>query len=184
MLSRRSVGAVLFVSFLMLSGLAAADEGDFFMGTGEELTATNFDLIFSASSPIVFESRLTDGILLSDVFSQPAIWTLDILAHGTRGYILTAVVTSTGMSGFTGVDIQSTTATPTGYFSSPIVLAGNSVPTSFVAEPSTASFLITGIFVMLGTLGVALSPANLCKRVLGNPLRASRVRSGRHFRFV
>ncbi len=147
MLSRRSAGAVLFVSFLMLSGLAVADEGDLFRGTGEELTATNFDLNLSASSPIGFESKLTDGILFSGAFSHPAIWTLAILAHDTNGYILTAVVTGTGDSGFTGVDIQSTTATRTGYFSGPIVLASNPVPTSFVAEPSTASFLIAGIFM-------------------------------------
>ncbi|MGB8064658.1 MAG: hypothetical protein WCF26_22420 [Candidatus Sulfotelmatobacter sp.] len=152
MLSRRSAGAVLVVSFLMLSGLAAADEGDLFRGTGEGLTATNFDLTLSASSPILFESRLTDGILFSGAFSQPAIWTLAILAHGTHGYVLTAVVTGTGASGFTGVDIQSTTATPTGYFSGPMVLASNPVPTSFVAEPSTASFLITGILFAAGML--------------------------------
>ncbi len=152
MLSRRSAGAVLFVSFLMLSSLAAADEGDLFRGTGEELTATNFDLTLSASSPIVFESRLTDGVLFSGAFSQPAVSTLDILAHGTHGYILTAVVTGAGVSGFTGVNIQSTTATPTGYFRGPSVLASNPVPTSFVAEPSTASFLITGIFFAAGML--------------------------------
>jgi len=152
MLSRKSAGAVLLVSFLMLSGLAAADEGDLLKGTEEGLTATKFDLTLSASSPIGFESRLTDGISFSGAFSQPAIWTLAILAHGTHGYVLTAVVTGTGASGFTGVDIQSTTATRTGYFSGPFVLASNPVPTSFVAEPSAASFLIAGVLAMLGRL--------------------------------
>ena len=151
MLSCRSAGAVLFVSFLMLSGLAAADEGDMWTGTAERLTGTNFDLTLSESSRPA-AGAMADSIRFSGTFSQPGIWTLAILAHGTQGYILTAVVSGAGGSGFTGVNFQSTTATPTGYFSSPIVLASNPVPTAFVAEPSTSSFLITGICFTGGML--------------------------------
>ena len=151
MLSRRSAGAILFVSFLMLSGLAAADSGDMWTAAGQGLTGRNFDLALSESSrPAAGE--IADSILFSGAFPEPAIWTWAILAHGTQGYVLTAVVTGTGGSGFTGVNIQSTTVTPTGYFSSPIVLASNPVSTSFVAEPSTASFLIAGTFVVGGIL--------------------------------
>jgi hypothetical protein len=151
MLSRRSAGVILFVSFLMLSGVAAADEGDLFRGAGEGLTGTNFDLTLSESQrPAAGE--MADSIHFSGGFSEPAIWTLAILAHGTQGYIMTAVVTGTVGSGFTGVNIQSTTATPMGYFSSPSVLASNPAPTSFVAEPSAASFLITGSFFVVGIL--------------------------------
>ncbi len=152
MLCRRSAGAVLFVSFLMLSGLAVADEGELLKGTGEGLTATSFDLPLSASAPGGFESGLNDGIRFSGSFSQPTAWTLAVLARGTREYLLTAVGTGTGAAGFTGVALRSSTATRAGYFGSPIVLASNSVPTSFVPEPSTASFLITGIFFALGVL--------------------------------
>jgi hypothetical protein len=150
MLSRKSAGVVLFVSFLMLSGLAVADDGDMWRGTTEALTGTNFDLTLSESPrPAIVDTA--DSILFSGAFSQPGIWTLSIRAHGTQAYILTAIVTGTGESGFTGVDIQSSTATPAGYFS-PIVLASNPVPTSFVPEPSTASFLTTGICFAAGTL--------------------------------
>ena len=153
MLSRRSAGPILFVSFLMLSGLAVADEGDMWKGTAEGLTGTNFDLTLSESeSPRPAADEMADSILFSGAFSEPAIWTLAILARGTQGYVLTAVVTGTGESGFTGVNIQSSTATPSGYFSSSIVPASNPAPTSFVAEASTASFLIAGTFFGAGML--------------------------------
>ena len=151
MLSRRSAGAILFVSFLMLSGLAVADEGDMWKGTAEGLTGTNFDLTLS-ESPRPAADEMADSILFSGEFSEPAIWTLAILARGTQGYVLTAVETGTGESGFTGVNIQSSTATPSGYFSSSIVPASNPAPTSFVAEPSTASFLIAGTFFGAGIM--------------------------------
>lgn len=143
MLSRKSAG-VLFISLLMLSSLAAADQSDAFVAREEGLTATNFDLTLAAT-PIGFESRLTSRVPLSDSWSQPGVWTLLILAHEIEGYVLTAVVTGTGKSGFRGVALQSTIATREGYFGAPIVLSSNPVPTSFVAEPATANFLITGI---------------------------------------
>ena len=150
MLCRRSAGAVLFVSFLMLSGLAAADEGELFKAAGEGLTAASFDLALSVSAPGAFENRRNDGIPFSGSFSQPASWTLAVLARGTREYLLTAVQTGTGASGFAGVALRSGTATRAGYFGSPIVLTSNPVPTSFVPEPSAASFLITGVFFAFG----------------------------------
>src|ERR1700751_3129001 len=103
MLSRRSAGAVLFVSFLMLSGVAAANKGDMWRGTGEGLSGTNFDLTLS-ESPRPATVETADSTLFSGSFSQPAIWTLTILAHGTQGYILTAVLSGSGGSGFTGVN--------------------------------------------------------------------------------
>ena len=66
MLSRRSAGAILFVSFLMLSGLAVADEGAMWRGTAEGLTGTNFDLTLSESeSPRPAAGEMADSILFS-----------------------------------------------------------------------------------------------------------------------
>lgn len=42
MLSGKSAGMVLFVSFLMLSGMATAEEGDRLTGREVELRAANF----------------------------------------------------------------------------------------------------------------------------------------------
>ena len=149
MLSRKR-GAALFLSLLMLSSLAAAAESEAFTGTEKGLAATNFDLALPGSSPVAFESGLTDGITFSNSSSQPGTWTLSILIDGMRGYVLTAVMTEKGGLGFAGVSLQSTTATREGYFGGPITLASNPEPTSHVAEPSTASFMLTGIFFAAG----------------------------------
>lgn len=149
MVSRRFAGTVLFVAFLMLSSLAVAEEGDELAGREVGLAATNFALSLSGSSCIGFESEPTGGIP-SGSSSQGGTWALFILARGMKGYVLTAVVNGTGNSGFTGVSLQSTTATAEGYFGAPIVLASNPVPTSFVTEPSTAKFMFTGIFFAVG----------------------------------
>ena len=133
----------------MLSGLAAADRGDGLTARAVGLSARNSDLTLSASSPIGFERGLS-GVITLDSWSQPGAWTLSILSHGMEGYVLTAVVTGAGGSGFTGVSLQSTTATREGYFGAPAVLASNPVPTSFVAEPATANFMFTGIFFAVG----------------------------------
>ena len=149
MLSRRSAG-VLFLSVLMLSSLAAAVESDVYTSADKGLAATNFALTFSGSLPGVLQSRVMDGMSDSNLFSHPRAWILPIPAHGMEGYVLTAVITETGRSGFTGVSLQSTTATREGYFGGPIVLASNPEPTSFVAEPSTANLTFTGIFFAVG----------------------------------
>lgn len=148
MLSRKSAGAVLFLTFLMLSGVAAADGCGGFTRSEEPLAGTNFDLTLSPSSPIGCGCRTGT----SGAWSQPGSWTLPILAQGMEGYVLTAVMNGTGSSGFTGVALQSTIATEAGYFGDPIPLAGNTVPTSLVSEPSTAAFLLTGVFFTGGVL--------------------------------
>jgi hypothetical protein len=146
----RKPAAVLFLSFLMLSGLAAAVKSDPFIGREQGLPATNLDLTLPGSLPTAFESEITGGITFSNSFSQPGTWTLSILVEGMEGYVLTAVVTETGNSGFRGVSLQSTTATQEGYFGGPIMLASNPVPTSFVAEPSTANLMFTGLLLAVG----------------------------------
>ena len=146
----RKPAAVLFLSFLMLSGLAAAVESDAFTGMYEGLGATNFNLTLPGSLPNAFESEIAGGITFSNSFSQPGTWTLSILVEGMEGYVLTAVMTETGDSGFRGVSLQSTIATQEGYFGGPILLASNPVPTSFVAEPSTANLMFTGILLAVG----------------------------------
>jgi len=143
MLSRKSAGAVLFLTFLMLSGVAAADESGGFTRGEEALAGANFDLTLSPSSAISCGCRT--GI--SEAWSQPGSWTLPILAHGMEGYVLTAVMNGTGSSGFTGVALQSTIASEKGYFGDPMALASNTVPTSFVPEPSTAAYLIVGMLL-------------------------------------
>lgn len=65
-----------------------------------------------------------------------------------EGYALNAVLTATSGSGFPGLALPSTTATAEGYFGDQIQMASNTVPTSFVPEPSTAAFLITGMLLM------------------------------------
>lgn len=152
MLSRKSAGAVLFLTFLMLCGLAVAEEDGEFKGRDEVLAAANFDLTLSPASTIGRESGWSDGIGPSGAWSRSGTWTLSTLPHGMGGYVLTVVVTGTGESGFTGVSLQSTTATQEGYFGSPVVLASNSPHTSFVGEPQTASFMIIGIFFTGGLL--------------------------------
>ncbi|HEX8711108.1 MAG TPA: hypothetical protein VF730_04485 [Terracidiphilus sp.] len=152
MLSRKSAGAALFLTFLMLCGLAAAEEDREFTGREGVLAAANFDLTLSAASSIGREGGWSDRIGPSSAWSQTGTWTLSTLPHGMGGYVLTVVVTGTGESGFTGVSLQSTTATQEGYFGSPVVLASNSPHTSFVAEPQTASFMIIGIFFAGGLL--------------------------------
>ena len=142
MLSRKSAGAVLFLAFLLLSGVSAADGGGEFSRSEAPLAGTNFDLSLSPSSPIGCGWRTGP----SGTWSQPS-WTLSMLAHGMEDYALTAVLTATGGSGFPGVALPSTTATAEGYFGDPIQLASNTVPTSFVPEPSTAAFLITGMLL-------------------------------------
>lgn len=149
MLSRKHA-VVLFLSFLMLSGLGAAVESNAFTGRDEGLAAANFDPILPGALPLAFESGLSDGITFSNSFSQPGTWTLSILVDGMEGYVLTAVMTATGSSGFRGVSLQSTIATREGYFGGPIMLASNPLPTSFVAEPSTANLMFTGIFFAVG----------------------------------
>lgn len=152
MLSRKPA-TVLFLSFLMLlmlAGLAAAVESDAFTGRGRGLAATNLDLTWPGSLPHTFESEISDGITFSNSYSQPGTWTLFIPVDGMEGYVLTAVVTETGSSGFRGVSLPSTTATREGYFGGPIMLASNPVPTSFVAEPSAANLMFTGILLAVG----------------------------------
>lgn len=146
MLSRRSAG-VLFLSILMLSSLAAAVESDVFASPHEGFAATDSALTLSGGVPSAFESRVTDGVPDSNSFSQLRTWILPIPAHGMEGYVLTAVITETGRSGFTRVSLQSTTATREGYFGGPMVLASNPEPTSYVAEPSTANLTFTGILL-------------------------------------
>jgi hypothetical protein len=157
MLFCKSAGAVLFLTFLMLCGVAAAEVGGF-RDSEDGLAGANFDLTLSPSSTIGYESVLTDGIDLSCAWSQPRTWTLSILAHGMEGYVLTAVVTGTGRSGFTGLSLQSTIATPEGYFGAPIALASNPVPTSYVSEPASSGFMITGIFFTGGMLRHRIAP--------------------------
>lgn len=151
MLSRKSAGAVLFLTFLLLCGLAAAEERGEFTGREEVLAGTNFDLTLFPASTIGRESGWIDGIG-SGAWSETGTWTLSTLPHGMEAYVLTAVVTGAAGSGFTGVSLESTTATPEGYFGSPVVLASNSEHTSFVAEPQTASFMIIGMFFTAGLL--------------------------------
>jgi len=158
MLSRKSAGTVLFLIFVMLCGVAAADEGGGVKAGEERLAGTNFESTLSPSSTIGCESGLTDGIHFSGAWSQPRIWTLSILAHGMEGYILTAVVTGTGRSGFMGLSLQSTIATPEGYFGAPMVLASNPVPTSYVSEPASSAFMITGISFTGGMLRRRIVP--------------------------
>lgn len=147
MLSRKTAGT-LSIAFLMLSGLASADEGDLLRINNEGLAPGNYVVLLSA--PVGWENAPTYGTFVSGSVSQPGTWTLSIFAQGMEGYVLNAVVTGTGGSGFTGVSLQSTTATPAGYFGPPIVLASTSEPTSYVAEPSTANFMFTGIFFAFG----------------------------------
>lgn len=52
MLSRKSAGAVLFLTFLLLSGASAADSGGEFSRREAPLAGTNSDLVLSPSSPI------------------------------------------------------------------------------------------------------------------------------------
>ena len=152
MLSRKSAGAVLFLTFLMLCGLAAAEEVGEFTGREDVLAAPNFDLSLSPASTIGRESGWRDGVGPSGAWSETGTWTLSTLSHGMGSYVLTVVVTGTGESGFTAVSLQSTTAAQEGYFGSPVVLASGSPSTSFVGEPQTASFMIIGIFFTGGLL--------------------------------
>ena len=149
MLSRKPA-AVLFLLLIMLPSLAAAAESDAFTGRDQGLAATNFDLTLPGLLPVAFESELTDGVAVSNSFSPPGTWTLSIVIDGMQGYVLKAVVSETGGSGFEGVSLQSTTATREGYFGGPIILASNPESTSHVAEPSTANLMFTGIFFAVG----------------------------------
>jgi hypothetical protein len=94
-----------------------------------------------------------NGVLFSGTFSGPVTWTLTTLANGTHNYTMTGVLTGT-MSGVsvTGVTVQLTVNTGTGFFDGSTQISGGDTMVTGVPEPSTLALLGTGAISLLGAV--------------------------------
>lgn len=164
MLSRKSAGTILFLTFLMLCGVAGAHQDGGLRGGEEGLAGTNFNLALSPASPIC--CGLTNGV--SNSWSQAPTLPLSILAHGMGVYALHAIVIGTGTAGFTEATLPSTTTDEEDF--------GNPVSPSLVPEPSTSVFLITGLLL---TAGMRWRPAERARSMMLRGSRGTRTKSVR-----
>jgi len=97
---------------------------------------------------------ITNGVIFSGTFSSPVTWTLVTLPDGTHNYTLTGTISGSLLgSSASGVTVQLTINTGTGYFEGTTMIAsGDTSITVAVPEPGTLGLLGTGLLAMAGLL--------------------------------
>ena len=94
------------------------------------------------------------GAIFSGSFDGPVTWTMIVLANGTHEYTLTGTITGTWYNGSTvyGASVQLTINTGRGYFNGSTRISSGDTNVTTVPEPSTLSFLGTGLLGVAGLL--------------------------------
>ena len=97
---------------------------------------------------------IPNGVIFSGTFSSPVTWTLVTLPDGTHNYTLTGTLSGSLLgSSATGVTIQLTINTGTGYFEGTTMIAsGDTSLNVAVPEPGTLGLLGTGLLAMAGLI--------------------------------